>query len=177
MWEKTSRALDLWSIGCIFAEMLMEPKKRRPLFPGSHYLDQLNKILKICGTPDIDTVKACEKGKKYLRSLPKIPKQSLKDMFPKASADAIDLLEKLLSFDPEDRITVEDALKHPFLKDLHDIEDEPTCKPFNFRFGEDLKKESIKKMIYDTIVEWNESENGLKGDAVLSEGVIKIGKI
>ena len=50
MFQGYSKAIDLWSVGCILAEML----SNKPLYPGKHYLDQLNLILNICGSPSAD---------------------------------------------------------------------------------------------------------------------------
>ena len=60
----------------------------------------------------------------YVRSLPKMSKISWTQLYPKASPVAIDLLEKLLKFDPYQRITVEEALAHPYLESYHDPDDE-----------------------------------------------------
>lgn len=75
-------------------------------------------------------------------------------MFPKTSPQALDLLEKLLAFNPAKRITVEDALRHPYLEPYHDPEDEPTAPPipdefFDFdRRKDDLSKEQLKSKFF-----------------------------
>jgi mitogen-activated protein kinase 1/3 len=93
------------------------------------------------------------RARDYIRSLPFKKKVSLKDMFPdKTSPLALDLLEKLLAFNPVKRITVEEALRHPYLEPYHDPEDEPTAEPipdefFNFDKDKDsLSKEQLKSM-------------------------------
>ena len=78
-------------------------------------------------------------------------------MFPKTSDLALDLLEKLLAFNPVKRITVEEALRHPYLDPYHDPEDEPTAEPipeefFNFDKDKDsLSKEQLKSMLFDVL--------------------------
>jgi len=171
MWEKASKALDLWSIGCIFAEMLDSPPKRRVLFPGKHYLNQLELILNVCGTPPEDEIKGCLKAKRYMKTLAKKPKQEFKNMFPNANPLAIDLLDKLLAFDPTKRITVEDALAHPYLESMHDPEDEPTCPTFDFNFNNDIDISEIKKMLYDEIMDFQLTEHGTAHNVVLTEEV------
>jgi serine/threonine protein kinase len=60
----------------------------------------------------------------YIRSLPKMKKQPWERLFPRASVAALDLLEKLLTFDPAARMPVEEALAHPYLEAYHDENDE-----------------------------------------------------
>ncbi|CAG8622034.1 14849_t:CDS:2 [Acaulospora colombiana] len=112
----------MWSVGCIFAEML----GGKPLFKGRDYVDQLNQILGILGTPDEETLRrvGSERAQIYIRSLQKMPKKTFSQLYPKANPLALDLLEKLLKFDPATRITVEQALAHPYLAAYHDEEDE-----------------------------------------------------
>ncbi|RCH79383.1 Mitogen-activated protein kinase, partial [Rhizopus stolonifer] len=114
--------VDMWSVGCIFAEML----GGRPLFKGRDYVDQLNQILGILGTPDEETLVrvGSDRAQVYIRSLPRMPKIPFENLYPRANPMAIDLLNKLLEFDPSKRITVEEALAHPYLSAYHDEDDE-----------------------------------------------------
>ncbi|KAJ3207336.1 Mitogen-activated protein kinase [Entophlyctis luteolus] len=134
-----TKAIDMWSIGCIFAELL----GGKPLFKGRDYVDQLNHILNILGTPDEDTLRriGSERAQLYIKSLRSTSKVPWVHLFPRASNVALDLLERLLSFDPSARVTVEEALKHPYLEAYHDITDEPS-HPMLFDFG----FESIESM-------------------------------
>jgi mitogen-activated protein kinase 1/3 len=90
------------------------------------------------------------RAREYIRSLPFKKRIPFATMFPKTSPQALDLLEKLLAFNPAKRITVEDALRHPYLEPYHDPEDEPTAPPipdefFDFdRRKDDLSKEQLK---------------------------------
>ena len=78
----------------------------------------------------------------------------MKAMFPKTSDLALDLLEKLLAFNPVKRITVEEALRHPYLEPYHDPEDEPTAEAipeefFDFDKNKDsLTKEELKRKFH-----------------------------
>lgn len=106
---------DLWSAGCILAELL----GRKPLFPGSSTTNQLNKIFNVLGTPDIVYIAHIHKeaAQKWLHRQRRRPKISFTELYPNANLQAIDLLEKLLVYDPKKRITTTEALRHPYLKE------------------------------------------------------------
>lgn len=78
------------------------------------------------GTPSEEEIGSIprEKSRKLVKSMPKKKGKSLESIFPKASPNALDLLRKFLIFDPAKRISLEDALKHPFLQELHCPDDE-----------------------------------------------------
>src|SRR3954462_12460248 len=88
---------------------------------------QLTLILDVLGTPTMEDYYGIKsrRAREYIRSLPFKKKIPWKAMFPKTSDLALDLLEKLLSFNPVKRISVEEALRHPYLEPYHDPEDEP----------------------------------------------------
>ena len=62
-----------------------------------------------------------------LESLPPTKNKKLKDMFPTASEESLDLLKKLLQFNPNKRLTVEQALQHPYVAQFHNSDEEPVC--------------------------------------------------
>ncbi|CAF2042858.1 mitogen-activated protein kinase 5 [Brassica rapa] len=152
--EYTS-AIDVWSVGCIFAEIMT----REPLFPGKDYVHQLKLITELIGSPDGTSLEflRSENARKYVKELPKFPRQSFAARFPSMSSIAIDLLEKMLVFDPEKRITVEEALCHPFLSALHDLNDEPVCSNhFSFDFeNPSSTEEEIKELVWLESVKFN----------------------
>ncbi len=137
----------MWSVGCILAEIL----GRKPLFPGKDYMNQLHLIIEILGTPSYEDTEfiASAKAKAYIRALPFRKKVPFTKLFPKACAPAIDLLERCLTFAPEKRITVEQALAHPYLAALHDPTDEPTAQhTFDFDLEQyQNSKESLKGLL------------------------------
>ncbi|XWS53231.1 hypothetical protein CRYUN_Cryun11dG0140100 [Craigia yunnanensis] len=141
-------AIDVWSVGCIFMELM----NRKPLFPGKDHVHQMRLLTELLGTPtepDLGFLRN-EDARRYIRQLPAHPRQPLANVFPHVHPLAIDLIERMLTFDPTRRITVEEALAHPYLERLHDIADEPVCpEPFSFDFEQQpLGEEQMKDMIY-----------------------------
>ena len=144
-----SKAVDIWSVGCIFAELL----GRQPLFPGDHYLDQIQKIIAVTGTPkmeDLDFIQKKE-AKEFFLKLVKRTKLTWSSLFPNANPIALDLLEKMLTFNPKKRYTVDQCISHPYFEGLHDPDQEPiTTSSFDWTFDAvELTKENLQSMIYD----------------------------
>lgn len=123
-----NQAMDVWSVGCIFAELL----GGRVLFPGKQPFDQMNLILSVLGAPSEDVISRVpsKRNQEYLRSQSGIPKIPFSVLFPKASTLALDLLSRMLTFDPHQRITVDEALRHPYLAPLFRQRDIIMGKPF-----------------------------------------------
>jgi mitogen-activated protein kinase 1/3 len=98
------------------------------------------------------------RARDYIRSLPFKKRIPFKEMFPSASPLALDLLERLLAFNPAKRISVQEALAHPYLEAYHDPEDEPGSDPipdgfFDFDKHKDtLSKEELKSSIYTIFI-------------------------
>lgn len=126
-----NKAIDVWSVGCILAEML----GNTPLFPGKDYLHQLNLIFKVIGSPTGAQLNCVPKAqvRQYLSSLPKRQKVPFQQYYQGANVQALDLLEKLLTFDPDTRVTIEASLEHAYVAEYHLPEDEPVAQePFSF---------------------------------------------
>jgi len=153
-----SKAVDIWSVGCIFAELL----GRQPLFPGDHYLDQIQKIIAVTGTPkmeDLDFIQKKE-AKEFFLKLVKRTKLTWSSLFPNANPIALDLLEKMLTFNPKKRYTVDQCISHPYFEGLHDPEQEPiTNTPFDWTFDAvELTKENLQSMIYDESLYYHDED-------------------
>uniref|UniRef100_A0A6N2KM36 mitogen-activated protein kinase n=1 Tax=Salix viminalis TaxID=40686 RepID=A0A6N2KM36_SALVM len=147
-------AIDVWSVGCIFMELM----DRKPLFPGRDHAHQLRLLMELIGTPSEAELEFLnENAKRYIRQLQLHRRQSFLEKFPTVHPAAIDLVEKMLTFDPRQRITVEGALAHPYLTSLHDISDEPVCMtPFSFDFEQHaLTEEQMKELIYREALAFN----------------------
>jgi len=142
-------AIDVWSVGCIFGELLGMIKEnaptfldRSPLFPGTSCFplspdrsnnikrggfphsaqDQLSIIFSILGTPseeDFDFVTDA-KAIEYLKSFPPKKRVDFLDLYPAATPEGLELLKKCLQFNPRKRITIDEAINHPFLSKVRD---------------------------------------------------------
>jgi len=150
-WKQYTHAIDIWSVGCIFAELLC----RKPLFQGWDYMHQINRIIEVMGSPDESDLQAIQNAaaRQYIISLGYKP-GAFDKLFPNASPEALDLLRKMLHFNPAKRITVDQALSHPYLSALHEPTDEPVAPaPFNFDFEHhDLAPESYRELIYQEVL-------------------------
>jgi mitogen-activated protein kinase 15 len=151
---KYGKSIDMWSVGCILAEMITN----RPLFPGKSTKHMLSCVLEVTGIPD---------GKEYrdIRNkydIPlgeeifpeKISRKHLKHILAGAQSEAIDLVSKLLVFHPDKRLTVEEALEHPYVSKFHKMEEEISCDRKITMLLDDGKKYSVdeyRTKLYDEI--------------------------
>ncbi|KAG5531232.1 hypothetical protein RHGRI_026002 [Rhododendron griersonianum] len=128
--SKYSAAIDIWSIGCIFAELLTG----KPLFPGENHVHQLDLITDLLGTPS---------------------PESIAKVYPQALV----LLKRMLAFDPEDRPFAEEALADPYFNDLAGLEREPSAEPVmeaEFAFERlFVTKADIQELMYQEILEYH----------------------
>ncbi|XP_067391327.1 mitogen-activated protein kinase 7 [Emydura macquarii macquarii] len=157
-----TQAIDMWSVGCIFAEML----GRKQLFPGKNYIHQLQLIMTVLGTPSAKVIHAigADRVRAYIQSLPSRQPVPWETLYQQADHLALALLAKMLRFDPRERVSVAEALKHPFVAKYHDPDDEPDCVPaFDFDFDKQvLTKERIKEAIVAEIRDFHERREGIR---------------
>ncbi|KAK7099898.1 extracellular signal-regulated kinase 2-like isoform X2 [Littorina saxatilis] len=120
--HRYTKGVDMWSLGCILGEMLMG----KPLFPGSSTLNQIERIMASIPTPsraDIDSLRS-QYGASVLDKASGKPKKPLEDMLSEAPAEGVDLMRRLLQFNPDKRITADEALRHPFVSRFHNPAEE-----------------------------------------------------
>ncbi len=106
-----STGVDIWSLGCIFAEMMM----LRPIFQGDSEIDQLYRIFRQFGTPDETVWKSISQLPDYKDSFPKWEKKLLPHRF---YIDSVDLFFAMMKYDPDQRISAKDALKFSYFDDV-----------------------------------------------------------
>ncbi|KAL9273107.1 Mitogen-activated protein kinase homolog NTF3-like protein [Drosera capensis] len=149
--DKYGTSIDVWSVGCIFAELL----GRKPIFPGTECLNQLKLIFNILGSQKESDLQFIDnpKAKRFIRSLPYSPGVPLSRIYPNAHPLALDLLQKMLVFDPTKRISVTDALKHPYMAPLYDPCTVPPAQfPIDLDIDEDLDRDKIRDMMWNEIL-------------------------
>ncbi|CCF57277.1 hypothetical protein KAFR_0C02840 [Kazachstania africana CBS 2517] len=152
---KYSKAMDVWSCGCILAELFL----KRPLFPGKDYRHQLMLIFGLIGTPTGEDLQCIEskRAREYIMTVPRYDPVPWEKVFAHVNPLGVDLLKKMLVFDPSKRITAAEALRHPYLKTYHDPNDEPEGAPisptfFEFdHFKDVLTTKDLKKLLWNEI--------------------------
>jgi len=120
--NKYQKPVDMWSVGCILGEMI----NGKAIFPGTSTLNQVERILELLGHPkplDILSMNS-SLAPNIISSIVLKKNRTFKTFFPKASHDAIDLLRKLLEFNPSKRLTADQALKHQYVKQFSDHDKE-----------------------------------------------------
>ncbi|CAI8620003.1 unnamed protein product [Vicia faba] len=155
--SKYTPGIDIWSIGCIFAEMLIG----RPLFPGKNVVHQLDLMTDLLGTPPPESIARIrnEKARRYLNSMRKKHPVPLSQKFPNIDPLALRILERLLAFDPKNRPSAEEALSDPYFHGLSNIDREPSTHPISkleFEFERrKLTKDDVRELIYREILEYH----------------------
>ena len=152
-----TKALDLWGAGCVFAELI----GRSPLFPGEDYLDQVQRIIAVLGMPSQDDMSFIgnDSAKRYIKSLPKRQRVPWSTLYPKANPVALDLLSKMLVFNPDKRYTVEECLAHPYFEGLHNADEEPvSSEKFDWTFDDFTPtKPLLQSMVYEESLKFHPS--------------------
>ena len=143
--------VDVWSIGCVIAELVLS----KPLFPGKSATDQFLEIMKVLGTPTSEQMKIMNKKSKGNSKLPKINPIPWKDVFKGKTDDElyIDLVSKLLVYEPAKRLKPYEALLHPYFDELKQkvvkLPENKSLPKHLFEFKQceiDFDKESITKL-------------------------------
>lgn len=155
------KPVDVWSVGCIFAEVITH----QPFFRGDNPPHQLQVIVSKLGLPPKDKLRFIDSrdGLQEISRLDTRQQPPPFDTFFPAGTNvlALDLLHKMLKFNPDDRISVEDALAHPYLKEFHGQMAEPTCdRLFDFEFekyyngGGDLTEADVRALMFEEVCKY-----------------------
>ena len=182
---KYSKAVDMWSIGCILGELIVG----KAIFQGTSTLNQIEKVLELIGKPKTEDIEAVDSphAATILSSINVTKKKSFQSFFANASETALDFLRKLLVFNPNHRLTIEEALKHPYVEQFSSPEEEIACDHIIEIQMDDNTKFSVKEYrsaIYDDIskkkreqkkrlIERNRALNGITSEMVEQQKMAK----
>lgn len=144
---------DLWSAGCIMAELMI----RRPLFSCGDPMSTYRMYIEVLGTPTEEDMEYLNpEVKQFIRSLPYRERIDWKILMPKATEEAIDLLDKIFKFNPKDRIKAEECLKHPFFEMYEESEVTNCIGVFDWSFENvEASREVYERMIYEEALHYN----------------------
>ncbi|NWH20868.1 MK09 kinase, partial [Grus americana] len=169
--------VDIWSVGCIMGELV----KGCVIFQGTDHIDQWNKVIEQLGTPSADFMKKLQPTvRNYVENRPKYPGIKFEELFPDwifpsesdrdklKTSQARDLLSKMLVVDPDKRISVDEALRHPYITVWYDPAEAEAPPPQIYDAQLEEREHAIeewKELIYKEVMDWEErSKNGVVKD-------------
>ncbi|XP_017771950.1 PREDICTED: putative serine/threonine-protein kinase C05D10.2 [Nicrophorus vespilloides] len=154
--RRYTKGIDMWSLGCILGEMIAG----KPIFPGSSTVNQIEKIMATIPTPsqdDISNVCVSGIGTSMIKNASNVHKVPLKAMLgPDVPFDGLDLIHKLLFFNPSKRLTAQQALKHPYVSKFHDPDQEidmPCTVTIPFNDDIRLSVDDYRNKLYEIMAE------------------------
>ncbi|XP_074922970.1 mitogen-activated protein kinase 4 [Chelonoidis abingdonii] len=154
-----TKAIDMWAAGCILAEMLTG----RMLFAGNHELEQMQLILEtIPVVHEEDKEELLKVMPTFINSTWEV-KKPLRKLLPEVNGEAIDFLEKILTFNPRDRLTAEMSLQHPYMSPYSCPEDEPISQ-HPFRIEDEIDDILLMEANQSQMSNWDRYQVSLSSD-------------
>ena len=147
------KGVDMWACGTVLAELFLH----RPLFPGKTTMHQIELILQVSGRPSAVDVESLVTpyASTMIEAIPPTRPRSLPEALPDCSAEAVDFINQCIAFSPLKRMEVAASLRHPFVSEFHDPEDEPIRPGGAVRIETDdntlLRPADYRKKLYSEI--------------------------
>jgi len=111
--------MDMWGVGCVFFEIV----SLFPLFPGTNELDQIQKIHNVIGTPPSELLARMKRRSQHMDfTFPHKEGTGIEKLIPHVSAECVELITRLLAYNPDERMSARQALRHPYFRDLRAAE-------------------------------------------------------
>lgn len=174
--EEYTAAIDMWSIGCLIAELYC----RRPIFPGSDVKNQIQVICSLLGKPTDEEIKGIKnrRARDFMSKMPASPRKNMSELLPGSCPAAQDLVDRLLQFDPEKRLSAEEALAHPYVAEYRDPESETIATTLEHVLEppseKDLGKHGIRRLMWDEILKFHPEARAREPPlAVYADGIVK----
>ena len=147
-----TKKIDVWSVGCTFAELLT----KKFLFPGDNYIAQIKLIIETLGSPSEEDQAFIPDGaaKNFVKQLQGFPKKQISQIVNYGYPLALDLLEKMIEFNPEKRISVQDAINHPYLKSIKEGIEDPVYKGqlnMDFDYNQQITIDQLQQIFINEI--------------------------
>ncbi|XP_015711973.1 mitogen-activated protein kinase 15 isoform X3 [Coturnix japonica] len=170
-----TKGVDMWSIGCILGELLLG----KPLFPGTSTINQIEQILRVIPAPSSDDIMAMQSDYRasIIDRMASRQRVTFEEILPSSTPlPALDLLKKLLVFNPDKRLTAEEALQHPYVKRFHCPAREPSLGyDVILPLGDDTQlsvaeyRNKLYEMVLEKKVNSHPKEQMQRGDTELSQ--------
>ncbi|NXI38966.1 MK15 kinase, partial [Galbula dea] len=169
--QRYTKGVDMWSIGCILGELLLG----KPLFPGTSTVDQIEKIFRVIPAPSSEDILAMQSDYRtaVINCMSSWQQVTFEEILPASTPlPALDLLKKLLVFNPDKRLTAEEALQHPYVKRFHCAAREPSLDhDVILPLGDDIQLSiaEYRHQLYEMILE--KKLNSRPKEQVQREGI------
>eukprot|EP00178_Gracilaria_changii_P000741 TRINITY_DN1097_c0_g1_i2.p1 TRINITY_DN1097_c0_g1~~TRINITY_DN1097_c0_g1_i2.p1 ORF type:complete len:466 (-),score=50.26 TRINITY_DN1097_c0_g1_i2:130-1320(-) len=156
--DEYNAAIDMWSVGCVIAELY----SRRPIFPGRDVKNQIEVICSVVGKPMGDEFHFIKNhnARDFITRLNPSTRQDFRKLIPGAGPAAIDLVDRLLQFDPRKRLSAEEALNHPYVREYRDVASEKVAAQLDYNTLEPpneqkLGKDGIRRLMWNEILKFH----------------------
>eukprot|EP00737_Agarophyton_chilense_P002437 gb/GEZJ01002778.1/.p2 GENE.gb/GEZJ01002778.1/~~gb/GEZJ01002778.1/.p2 ORF type:complete len:419 (-),score=60.69 gb/GEZJ01002778.1/:6887-8143(-) len=156
--DEYGAAIDMWSVGCVIAELY----SRKPIFPGRDVKNQIELICSVVGKPQVDDFHFVKNhaARQFIAHLPPSNREDLRKLLPGAGPAVIDLVDRLLQFDPRNRLSAEEALNHPYVRDYRDVASEKVADHLDYNTLEPpneqkLGKDGIRRLMWNEILKFH----------------------